>query len=98
MYLQFCAGKGVMRLSILGMIKLSYRQAEGRRMKHAVLCLKTILSLAAVGTFSLICLRESGSSIHIPLAVASTVHVVAYGFRVPVVLAVGRSMVCYASQ
>lgn len=74
MYLQYCARRCVVIMSVLeliGIIKLSYRQAEGRRMKHAVLCLKTILSLAAFGTFSLICLRESGSSIHIPLAVCA---------------------------
>lgn len=57
MYLQFCAGKGVMRLSILGMIKLSYRQAEGRRATTAVLCLKYIVLLALAASVGFICLR-----------------------------------------
>jgi hypothetical protein len=43
-------------------------------------------------------MHRQGEDIYLLVAVAPTVHVVADGFRISDVLAVGWRMVCYASQ
>lgn len=57
MYLQYCLRGCELFMSaseLTGIIKLSYRQAEGWRFDTAVLCLKYIFSLAACVAFLLI--------------------------------------------
>ena len=49
-------------LEIIGIIKLSYRQAEGRRLNVAVLCLKYILSLLLTAAVIILCLLSQRKS------------------------------------
>ena len=84
MYLQYCARRCDVVMSVLeliGIIKLSYRQAEGQRLKDAVLCLKYILSMAAVFAFTWLCLRESGKASILLAVVAAGAALIAVGLR-----------------
>lgn len=71
-------------MSVTGIIKLSHIQAEGRRGKIAVLCLKYILSLAVTAVFiAMIFLRNSPNPDVLPLLTVCVVltAVLAAGLR-----------------
>lgn len=85
MYLQYCVRKCVIMMSaleILGIIRLTYRQAENRRVKSAVLCLKYILSLAATFACVRFCLTADGTALQTAIALcASAAALIAVLFR-----------------